>query len=136
MQCPECHSTHIRKNGKSKGKQNYICVPCHRQFIDCYEPSRGYSDDLKRQYLELYVNGMGFRAIEWVTGVHHTTVITSWSYRRFLLTVVVFVFGSKSITKVGPLHPQTSAFPQKTYPVSFPQGVLPGKQQFRRLHRL
>ncbi|MBD1810180.1 transposase-like zinc-binding domain-containing protein, partial [Microcoleus vaginatus] len=24
MQCPECKSTHIRKNGKKKGKQNHI----------------------------------------------------------------------------------------------------------------
>ncbi|MGL5875206.1 MAG: transposase-like zinc-binding domain-containing protein, partial [Xenococcaceae cyanobacterium] len=23
MQCPECKSSHIHKNGKKKGKQNY-----------------------------------------------------------------------------------------------------------------
>ncbi|MGL5833306.1 MAG: IS1/IS1595 family N-terminal zinc-binding domain-containing protein, partial [Waterburya sp.] len=23
MQCPECRSNHIHKNGKKKGKQNY-----------------------------------------------------------------------------------------------------------------
>ncbi len=45
MQCPECKSTHIRKNGHRRGKQNHICV--------------------------------GFRAIERVKGVHHTTLI-SW----------------------------------------------------------
>ncbi|MFE1745135.1 IS1 family transposase, partial [Coleofasciculus sp. H7-2] len=28
MQCPECQSTHINKNGQKKGKQNYICVRC------------------------------------------------------------------------------------------------------------
>ncbi|MBW4444342.1 MAG: IS1 family transposase, partial [Plectolyngbya sp. WJT66-NPBG17] len=28
MQCAECQSTHIRKNGKRRGKQNYICVGC------------------------------------------------------------------------------------------------------------
>ena len=38
MQCPECGATHIRKNGKRKGKQNHICVACGRQFIDAYEP--------------------------------------------------------------------------------------------------
>ena len=37
MQCPECQSTHIRKNGKKKGKQNHICVNCGRQFIDQYD---------------------------------------------------------------------------------------------------
>ena len=76
MQCPNCHSTHIRKNGKNKGKQNHICVDCHRQFIDSYESSRGYSDEVKRECLKMYVNGMGFRGIERVKNVHHTTVIT------------------------------------------------------------
>lgn len=75
MQCPECQSTHIRKNGKRKGKQNYICVRCSRQFIDSYSAPQGYSDDIKQQCLRMYVNGMGFRGIERVTGVHHTTVI-------------------------------------------------------------
>ncbi|MBL1177036.1 MAG: IS1 family transposase [Pantanalinema sp. GBBB05] len=75
MQCPDCQSTHVRKNGKRRGKQNYICVSCRRQFIEQYSASQGYSDDIKQQCLRLYVNGMGFRAIERVTGVHHTTVI-------------------------------------------------------------
>lgn len=39
--------------------------------------AQGYSDDIKQQCLRMYVNGMGFRGIERVTGVHHTTVI-SW----------------------------------------------------------
>ncbi|MEA5451977.1 IS1 family transposase [Leptolyngbya sp. CCNP1308] len=76
MQCPECGGTHIRKNGKKQGKQNHICVACGRQFIDCYEPHRGYPDDVKRHCLRQYVNGTGFRAIERTTGVHHTTLIT------------------------------------------------------------
>ena len=75
MQCPECQSTHIRKNGKKKGKQNHICVACGRQFIDQYDEV-GYSDEFKRECLNLYLNGMGFRAIERVKKVHHTTVIT------------------------------------------------------------
>jgi transposase-like protein len=76
MQCPECGSTHIRKNGKKQHKQNHICVDCRRQFIDVYAPPPGYSNEVKALCLKLYVNGMGFRAIERVTGVHHTIVIT------------------------------------------------------------
>lgn len=75
MQCPECTSTHIRKNGKKRGKQNHICVNCGRQFVDPYESPKGYSDDIKRECLKMDVNGSGFRAIERVKGVHHTTVI-------------------------------------------------------------
>lgn len=75
MECPECQSTHIRKNGQKKGKQNHICVNCGRQFIEHYEPKKGYSELVRRECLKMYVNGMGFRAIERVKGVHHTTVI-------------------------------------------------------------
>ncbi|MBD2772570.1 IS1 family transposase [Iningainema tapete] len=75
MQCPYCETTEIRKNGKRRGKQNYICTHCGRQFIDVYNPPKGYSDEIKQECLKLYVNGMGFRAIERSTGVHHTTII-------------------------------------------------------------
>lgn len=75
MQCPQCQSTHICKNGSKRGKQNHVCVSCRRQFIDRYEGSRGYSDEVKREWLKMYTNGMGFRGIQRVKGVHHTTVI-------------------------------------------------------------
>ena len=74
MQCPKCGLTRIRKNGKKSGKQNYICVDCSRQFVDSYDP-QGYSEEIKRECLEMYLNGSGFRAIERVKKVHHTTII-------------------------------------------------------------
>jgi IS1 family transposase len=74
MQCPRCDSTHIRKNGKQKGKQNHICADCQRQFFEQHEP-KGYSNLVKEECLKMYCNGMGFRAIERVKGVHHTTII-------------------------------------------------------------
>lgn len=43
-------------------------------FIASYSP-KGYSDEVKRHCLTLYVNGMGFRAIERCTGVNHNSVI-------------------------------------------------------------
>lgn len=45
------------------------------KFIDNYDASRTYSQKVKQHCLKLYVNGMGFRAVERVTGVHHTTII-------------------------------------------------------------
>jgi transposase-like protein len=75
MHCPEFQSTHVNKNGQKKGKQNYICVGCGRQFIDCYQPHKGYSEEVKGECLKMYVNGMGFRAIERIKGVHHTSII-------------------------------------------------------------
>ncbi|NMG20867.1 hypothetical protein DP116_15935 [Brasilonema bromeliae SPC951] len=35
----------------------------------------GYTEEIKIECLEMYVNGSGFRAIERVKKVHHTTVI-------------------------------------------------------------
>ena len=75
MQCPECGSEHIRKNGHRRGKQNHLCVECRRQFVANPRTEFGYSDEVRRQCLKLYTNGLGFRAIQRVSGVHHTTVI-------------------------------------------------------------
>lgn len=66
--------THIRKSDIKIGKQNHIYVPCGRQFIDHYEPHRGYGDAVRKDCLTLYTNGLGVRAIERFKGVHHTTV--------------------------------------------------------------
>ena len=44
------------------------------QFIDSYE-TKDYSDDVKRTCLKMYVNGLGFRGIERVTGVSRTTIM-------------------------------------------------------------
>lgn len=44
-------------------------------MINDVQPHRGYSDEVRRECLLMYVNGMGFRGIERVKGVHHTTVI-------------------------------------------------------------
>ena len=75
MECPECQSSHIRKNGHRRGKQNHICVDCGRQFVENPQAHRGYSDDVRKMCLKMSVNGMGFRGIERVTDIHHTTVI-------------------------------------------------------------
>ncbi len=73
--CPRCQSSHIRKNGHRRGKQNHICADCGRQFVENPKTNRGYSDDIRKICLKMYLNGMGFRGIERVTDIHHTTVI-------------------------------------------------------------
>ena len=99
MQCPECGSTHIRKNGYRRGKQNHICVACSRQFLKHYTPN-GYSDEMKRLCLKMYVNGMGFRGIERVTRVHHTTVIT---WVRQVGKCLPLAYDPETVPEVGEL---------------------------------
>lgn len=74
IQCPECGSSHIQKNGKRGNKQNHKCVDCSRQFIDIYTIC-GYPKDTKDLCLKMYCNGSGFRQIERCTNVNHNTVI-------------------------------------------------------------
>ncbi len=59
------------------GKQNYQCKECQRQFIEEYTKI-GYPLSVKESYpttLKMYVNGLGFRAIERVSRVNHNTII-------------------------------------------------------------
>ena len=74
MKCPRCSSERINKNGHHHGKQNFVCKSCGRQFVESYEP-KGYSNDVKQVCLKMYLNGMGFRGIERVTGINHNTII-------------------------------------------------------------
>jgi len=74
MNCPKCGSTYINKNGHCRGKQNYRCKVCGRQFVES-RSVKGYSEDAKQICLKMYRDGAGFRAIERVTGISHNTVI-------------------------------------------------------------
>lgn len=74
MECPKCKSDRVHKNGRKKGKQNYICAICRKQFIDSYD-HRGYGQEIKQKCLKMYANGMSFREIQRIEGVHHTTII-------------------------------------------------------------
>ena len=73
-ECIYCQSSQIRKNGRKRGKQNYFCKNCDRQFIESYS-LRGYEAEIKERCLALYADGLAFRAIERETGVSHNTVI-------------------------------------------------------------
>ena len=82
LECCYCQSLHVRKNGKKRGKQNYFCKDCDRQFIESYS-LRGYEAEIKERCLALYADGLAFRAIERETGVSHNTVI-NWVKQKIL----------------------------------------------------
>lgn len=74
MNCPKCGSAHVNKNGHCRGKQNYRCKVCGRQFVES-RSVKGYSEDAKQICLKMYRDGAGFRAIERTTGISHNTII-------------------------------------------------------------
>ena len=58
--CPKCSSEECVKDGLIKGRQRYRCKSCDFRHTVQH---RGKSPDVKRQALELYLEGLGFRSI-------------------------------------------------------------------------
>ena len=60
MNCPKCQSQACVKDGIVQGRQRYRCKDCgYRHSVK----ERGLGPDKKRQALELYLEGLGFRSI-------------------------------------------------------------------------
>ncbi len=71
ISCPKCNCTHCTKDGIVKGKQRYKCKSCGYRHTVRY---RGISPDKKRQALELYLEGLGFRSIGRFLKCSHVSV--------------------------------------------------------------
>ena len=71
MQCPHCAHPDSIRYGTSRGVQRYRCQACRRIFQTL---QRGKDPALKQQVCQLYLEGMGMRAIGRVLGIHHKTV--------------------------------------------------------------
>lgn len=99
MKCLKCGSEDVRKNGHRRGKQNYCCKVCGRQFVESYS-QRGYSDDVKRVCLKLYQSGMSFREVERLTGIGHNTII-NWAKEIAIVTTEEHDTEAAELVKVG-----------------------------------
>jgi transposase-like protein len=75
ISCPHCHrSTHQVKNGRTPaGSQRYLCRACRRKYTPDPQP-QGYGAALRRQAVQLYVDGLNLRRIGRTLGVVHQTV--------------------------------------------------------------
>ena len=60
MNCPKCVSDDCGKDGIVKERQRYRCKSCGYRHTVQY---RGISPETKRQALQLYLEGLGFRSI-------------------------------------------------------------------------
>ena len=74
--CPHCTQTRYQvKDGLTgAGSQRVRCRACGKR----YTPSpkiAGYTTDMRVQALKMYVDGLNFRRIARLLGVHHQTVI-------------------------------------------------------------
>ncbi len=73
MNCPRCKSPDHKKNGKTSGRQRYKCRGCGYNY-SIELKSTASSTFVKRQALQLYLEGLGFRSIGRILGVSHVSV--------------------------------------------------------------
>lgn len=73
MNCPKCKSDKSTKDGKTNNRQRYKCKNCGRHF-SVEKRSNEKSDEQKRLALQLYLEGMGFRAIGRTLNINYGTV--------------------------------------------------------------
>ncbi len=73
MNCPKCNSSSHKKNGIVGGCQRYKCSDCGYNYTVELK-STAFSAFVKRQALQLYLEGLGFRSIGRVLGVSHVSV--------------------------------------------------------------
>ena len=89
VRCPYCDSDTVIKRGKTdSGKQRYLCQheACfQRTFILDYT-NRGYLPSVKRQLVELALNGSGIRDTARVLGVSTDTVLNELKKRHASLS--------------------------------------------------
>ena len=73
MICPKCRSQNLRKDGKAKGRQRFKCRNCNYHFT-VMKKSTSAPESLKRQALQLYLEGLGFRSIGRFLKISHVSV--------------------------------------------------------------
>ncbi|WP_394298281.1 IS1 family transposase [Methanosarcina barkeri] len=73
MNCPRCNSSTHKKNGIVFGRQRYKCHDCGYNYT-VEVKSTSISPSVKRQALQLYLEGLGFRSIGRFLGVSHVSV--------------------------------------------------------------
>jgi transposase-like protein len=75
MRCPYCQNEEAQiKSGRNRsGTQRYLCKACERHYTP--EPKQqGYPDEVRRQAVQMYVDGINLRRIGRHLGVNHQSV--------------------------------------------------------------
>lgn len=73
INCPKCQQSNTIKAGKVKDKQRYKCRDCNYYYSVISKSGSGNKTQ-KRQALELYLEGLGFRSIGRLLDFSHVTI--------------------------------------------------------------
>ena len=71
VKCPKCSNSRCVKDGIIKGRQRYLCKDCKYRHTVAHV---GKSPAVKRQALQLYLEGLGFRDIGRFLDCSHVSV--------------------------------------------------------------
>jgi len=85
VRCPSCERTTVVKRGKTtNGKQRYLCQDetCSRRTFILEYTNRGYLLSVKRQIIDLALNGSGIRDTARVLGISTDTVLSELKKRN------------------------------------------------------
>ncbi len=74
MDCPKCGKQANCKDGRANGRQRYLCKDCNHRYTVA-QRSRAGDGAVKRQALELYLEGLGFRSIGRMLGFSNVTIL-------------------------------------------------------------
>ena len=73
MKCPRCGSENYCKDGIVQGRQRYKCKACNYHYT-VTQKSDVKSSDTRRMAFEMYLEGLGFRAIGRLLRISYGTV--------------------------------------------------------------
>ncbi|OAV65378.1 Transposase [Bacteroidales bacterium Barb4] len=73
MDCPKCGSSHKSKDGAVSGRQRYLCRQCGYHYT-AVQKSDVKPAEVRRMALEMYLEGLGFRAIGHLLKIGYGTV--------------------------------------------------------------
>ena len=71
--CPKCNSDNIFKFGIVRNKPRYKCKNCSYNFTTSVP--LGMPNEIKIKALQLYLEGLGLRAIGRILGVSQVTIL-------------------------------------------------------------
>ena len=102
VQCPHCHSTEVIKAGKqATGAQRYQCQngQCARRIFLLQYQDRGRVPEVRRQVVDMALNGSGVRDTARVLRISPTTVIAVLKKSRRAATRQPRVAATPSFTR-------------------------------------
>ena len=102
VQCPYCHSTEVIKAGKQANEtQRYRCQneQCARRIFLLQYQDRGRIPEIRRQVVDMTINGSGVRDTARVLRISPTTVIAVLKKSRRAATRQPRTGGTLSCTR-------------------------------------